>query len=193
MATAGDESDDRGRGALRDGPVTAVFSWRAAPGREDLFADWAQGADAAAARFPGHLGATVIHEDGSRDFHLIHQFAHQSDLQRWLDSEERARWVARVAALADARTAVQQRTGLETWFHVPSHPAAMMRPPPRWKMWLVSLLAIYPLVLAFQAFLSPRIVSWPLPVRAALFPLVLLTLMTYAVMPVVTRALRRWL
>jgi antibiotic biosynthesis monooxygenase (ABM) superfamily enzyme len=29
--------------------------------------------------------------------------------------------------------------------------------------------------------------------RAALFPLVLLTFMTYAVMPVVTRLLHRWL
>ncbi|SFL24234.1 antibiotic biosynthesis monooxygenase [Geodermatophilus ruber] len=193
MAGAGDESAERGRGAVRDDPVTAVFSWRAAPGREEEFADWAQEAHAATARFRGHLGATVIHEDGSRDFHLIHQFAHQSDLQRWLDSEERARWVERGAALADARTAVQQRTGLETWFHVPSHPTAMMRPPPRWKMWLVSLLAIYPLVLAFQTFVVPRTESLPLPVRSALFPLVLLTLMTYVVMPVVTRGLRRWL
>jgi antibiotic biosynthesis monooxygenase (ABM) superfamily enzyme len=193
MARSGDQSTDRGRGDRRDDPVTAVFSWRARPGREEQFAEWAQDAHTATAQFPGHLSATVIHEDGSRDFHLIHQFAHQSDLQRWLDSAERRQWVARGAPLADARTAVQQRTGLETWFHVPSHPTAMMRPPPRWKMWLVSLLAIYPLVLAFQAFVSPQMASWPLPVRAALFPLVLLTLMTYAVMPVVTRALRRWL
>jgi antibiotic biosynthesis monooxygenase (ABM) superfamily enzyme len=47
--------------------------------------------------------------------------------------------------------------------------------------------------LAFQAFVVPRTSSWPLPLRAALFPLVLLTLRTYVVMPVVTRLLRRWL
>jgi antibiotic biosynthesis monooxygenase (ABM) superfamily enzyme len=35
--------------------------------------------------------------------------------------------------------------------------------------------------------------GWPLPLRAALFPLVLLTMMTYVVMPVVTRLLRRLL
>jgi antibiotic biosynthesis monooxygenase (ABM) superfamily enzyme len=190
MARAGDESADRGPDAPRDDPATAVFSWRAAKGREDQFGDWAHGVHATTSRFPGHLGATVLHEDGSRDFHLIHQFARQSDLQRWLDSSERAQWVAGAEPLADERTAVQQRTGLETWFHVPSHPT---RPPPRWKMWLVSLLAIYPLVLAFQAFLVPRTASWPLPVRSAMFPLVLLTLMTYVVMPVVTRVLRRWL
>ena len=33
----------------------------------------------------------------------------------------------------------------------------------------------------------------PLPLRALVFPLVLLTLMTFVVMLVVTRMLRRWL
>ena len=43
-----------------------------------------------------------------------------------------------------------------------------MKPPPRWKMWLVSLVAVYPLVLAFQALLVPRMVRLPLPLRALL-------------------------
>jgi antibiotic biosynthesis monooxygenase (ABM) superfamily enzyme len=60
-------------------------------------------------------------------------------------------------------------------------------------MWLVSLVAVYPLVLAFQASVVPRMARLPLPLRALLFPLVLLTLMTFVVMPMVTRLLRRWL
>jgi antibiotic biosynthesis monooxygenase (ABM) superfamily enzyme len=53
--------------------------------------------------------------------------------------------------------------------------------------------AVYPLVLGFQALVVPRMVGLPLPLKALMFPLVLLTLMTFAVMPVVTRLLRRWL
>jgi antibiotic biosynthesis monooxygenase (ABM) superfamily enzyme len=68
-----------------------------------------------------------------------------------------------------------------------------MKPPPRWKMWLVSIVAVYPLVLAFQALLVPRMAALPLPLRALAFPVVVLTLMTFAVMPMVTRLLRRWL
>jgi antibiotic biosynthesis monooxygenase (ABM) superfamily enzyme len=60
-------------------------------------------------------------------------------------------------------------------------------------MWLVSLVAVYPLVLAFQVLVVPRVARLPLPLRALMFPLVLLTLMTFVVMPVVTRVLRRWL
>jgi hypothetical protein len=53
--------------------------------------------------------------------------------------------------------------------------------------------AAYPLVLAFQALVVPRMAGLPLPLRALMFPLLLLTLMTFVVMPVVTRMLRRWL
>jgi antibiotic biosynthesis monooxygenase (ABM) superfamily enzyme len=60
-------------------------------------------------------------------------------------------------------------------------------------MWVTSVLAIYPLVLIFLAWVSPQINRWPLAVRAAVFPLVLLSLMTYLVMPTVTRLLRPWL
>jgi antibiotic biosynthesis monooxygenase (ABM) superfamily enzyme len=60
-------------------------------------------------------------------------------------------------------------------------------------MWLVSLLAIYPLVVIFQATIVPTIKPWPLLVRSAVLPLTLLTLMTFLVMPVVTRVVQPWL
>jgi hypothetical protein len=40
-----------------------------------------------------------------------------------------------------------------------------MKPPPRWKMWLVSMVAVYPLVLGFQALIVPRMVGLPLPLK----------------------------
>jgi uncharacterized protein len=60
-------------------------------------------------------------------------------------------------------------------------------------MWLVSLLAIYPLVVTFQATIVPTIKTWPLLVRSAVLPLTLLTFMTFVVMPVVTRVVQPWL
>jgi antibiotic biosynthesis monooxygenase (ABM) superfamily enzyme len=192
MTTVGGATSARAH-RLADEPVTVVFSWRAKPGREKEFAEWAKGLTSAAARFPGNLGATVIHERGSRDFHIIEQFVNREALQRWLDSDARASWHLKVSDIADARTAVQQRTGLETWFHVPGHAEETIKPPPRWKQWLVSLIAVYPLVLLFQAFVVPRLADWPIWAKAAMFPLIILTLMTYVVMPVVTRLLRGWL
>jgi len=98
-----------------------------------------------------------------------------------------------VGELIEADQGLQQLTGLETWFKLPGSKVPTMKPPPRWKMWLVSMVAVYPLVLAFQVLVVPRMAGLPLPVRALAFPVVLLTLMTFVVMPVVTRVLRRWL
>jgi antibiotic biosynthesis monooxygenase (ABM) superfamily enzyme len=176
-----------------DEPVTVLYSRRVKPGREADFEAWARGIVAAARQFPGHLGASVLDAPGSREYHILFSFADPRSLRAWQDSEERQRWLARVGELLEADRGLQQLTGLETWFKLPGANVPTMKPPPRWKMWLISLMAVYPLVLAFQALAVPRMVGLPLPLRALLFPLVLLTLMTFVVMPVVTRVLHRWL
>jgi uncharacterized protein len=170
-----------------------LYSRRVKPGHEADFEAWAHGITAAARHFPGHLGASVLRAPGSREYHILFSFADRKSLRAWLDSAERRRWLARVEALLEADRGLQQLTGLETWFKLPGSNVPTMKPPPRWKMWLVSLVAVYPLVLAFQVLVVPRVARLPLPLRALMFPLVLLTLMTFVVMPVVTRALRRWL
>ena len=184
-----------------DDPVTVLYSRRVKPGRESEVAfSWERskvngrrGIVAAARQFPGHLGASVLDAPGSREYHILFTFADRRSLRAWLDSDERRRWLVRVGELLEADRGLQQLTGLETWFKLPGSNVPTMTPPPRWKMWLVSLVAVYPLVLAFQVLVVPRMARLPLPLRALVFPLVLLTLMTFVVMPMVTRALRRWL
>jgi len=176
-----------------DDSVTVLYSRRVKPGREADFEAWARGIVAAARQFPGHLGASVLDAPGSREYHILFSFADRRSLRAWLESAERHRWLARGRDLLEADRGLQQLTGLETWFKLPGSNVPTMKPPPRWKMWLVSLVAVYPLVLAFQVLLVPRMTKLPLPLRALLFPLVLLTLMTFVVMPMVTRLLHRWL
>jgi antibiotic biosynthesis monooxygenase (ABM) superfamily enzyme len=176
-----------------DDPVTVLYSRRVKPGREADFEAWARGIVAAARQFPGHLGASVLDAPGSREYHILFTFADRRSLRAWLDSDERRRWLVRVGELLEADRGLQQLTGLETWFKLPGSNVPTMTPPPRWKMWLVSLVAVYPLVLAFQVLVVPRMARLPLPLRALVFPLVLLTLMTFVVMPMVTQTLRRWL
>jgi antibiotic biosynthesis monooxygenase (ABM) superfamily enzyme len=191
-----DGTDPRASAGTRpaaDDPVTVLYSRRVRPGREADFETWAHGIVAAARQFPGHLGASVLGAPGSREYHILFSFADRRSLRAWLESAERQRWLARLGDLLEADRGLQQLTGLETWFKLPGSNVPTMKPPPRWKMWLVSLVAVYPLVLAFQALLVPKMTQLPLALRALLFPLVLLSLMTFVVMPMVTRLLRRWL
>src|SRR5829696_1864082 len=181
------------RPAAEEPPVTVLYSRRVKPGREADFEAWAHGIVAASRQFPGHLSASVLDDPSDREYHVLFSFADRRSLRAWLDSDERRRWLARVGELLEADQGLQQLTGLETWFKLPGSNVPTMKPPPRWKMWLVSIIAVYPLVLAFQALVVPTMAGLPFPLRALMFPLVLLTLMTFVVMPVVTRVLRRWL
>ena len=61
------------------------------------------------------------------------------------------------------------------------------------ELWLVCVLAIYPMALADLAWVSPRLMELPLSARAAVLSVGLLTLMTYVVMPTLTCPLRPWL
>jgi uncharacterized protein len=172
-------------------PATAVFTRRVLPGHEAAYEQLAREAAAAATRYPGHLAATVLHEDGTVDYTVLYSFSDRAALDAWLDSPSRRRFAAQVEPFSVARYESPRITGLETWFMLPH--VETIKPPPRWKMWLVSLLALYPLVVIFQQWLAPIFKNWPLPARAAAFPLILLTLMTYLVMPAATRLVAAWL
>jgi antibiotic biosynthesis monooxygenase (ABM) superfamily enzyme len=177
--------------ARHDEPATAVFVRQVKAGREAEYQKLAQEMVEASQAFPGQLGATMLHEADSPNYTLVYSFTDRPALEAWLNSPERQRLLARADGLAESHHQLPPLTGLETWFMLPHQPT--IKPPPRWKMWLVSLLAIYPLVVAFQASLVPKIKTWPLLVRSAIFPLILLTLMTFVVMPVVTRVVQPWL
>jgi antibiotic biosynthesis monooxygenase (ABM) superfamily enzyme len=51
-------------------------------------------------------------------------------------------------------------------------------------------MSAYPLMVLLSAFVLPRFEGWPLLMRTAVLPIVLLSLMTYVVMPQLTRLLR---
>lgn len=188
IASFADDVHDRA--AIRE-PATAVYARRVKPGREAEYETLAHEMVEASKEFAGHLAATMLHEDGACTYTLLYSFTNRPSLQAWLDSPERRRLLGQADRLSEEHARVPALTGLETWFTLPNR--ATIKPPPRWKMWLVSLIAIYPLVVAFQASIVPTIKTWPLLARSAVLPLTLLTLMTFVVMPVVTRVVQPWL
>jgi antibiotic biosynthesis monooxygenase (ABM) superfamily enzyme len=82
-------------------------------------------------------------------------------------------------------------TGLESWFTLPGQPGLV--PPPPYKMALVTWLTIFPLITAIVAVTGPMLKGLPLAVRLAITTAIAVPLMTWVVMPRVTRLLRRWL
>jgi uncharacterized protein len=172
------------------GVVTLVVSRDVQPGRERDYEEWEHRIIHAAVPF-GSLGAAVIAPEGPTGARriVVQRFPDEEALKRWEESEERKALLREVEQFSVAHD--QQATGLETWFALPDERAIV--PPPRWKMLLTTLLGAYPLVVVLSAFVLPRVEGWPLLARAALLPVVVLSLMTYVVMPQLSRLLRRWL
>jgi len=171
--------------------VTVVFTWDVAEGREAEFEQWAHGIETTAAASPGQRGVTWLRpEDGSRRYHAVVGFADAASLRQWMASPGRAEWQERVQGLARSVEPQVATTGLETWFDVPH---LGVRPPARWKMSLTTILGVYPFALLYDGLFAEYFRGWPLPARTAVFPLFLAPLLTYAVMPGLSRLLRKWL
>lgn len=171
-------------------PVTVTVARRVAVGREPEFERWYDGIIAAASRFPGFLGSGVLRpHTAEQDWHVVYRFADPESLSRWESSAERGEWLRRADDLVE-ETGVERVSGLETWFALPGRTAPA---PPRWKMFLVTLSAIIPLVLLMNLTVLPLLAGWPLVVRTLVFSGSLTGLMTWAVMPRITRLFRRFL
>ena len=112
-------------------------------------------------------------------------------MHEWLASDDRHALMHELDDISEAHDKVEPLTGLETWFLLPNR--STMKPPPRWKMWLLAFVAVYPAVVLFQWLIAPQLEDWPLLLRSAFFPLVLLSLMTFVLMPYATRIAKRWL
>jgi uncharacterized protein len=167
---------------------------RVEPGREAQFEDWYEGIISCATSFPGFLGSGILRPKEASggdagDWHVVYRFSDAASLHRWEASDERAHWLRRADDFIE-ETGVSRVSGLETWFAMPGRTAPA---PPKWKMFVVTLIAIVPLVVLMNILVLPLLTGWWLIARALVFSGTLTVLMTWVVMPRVTRLFRRFL
>jgi uncharacterized protein len=172
-------------------PVTIVVSRDIVPGHEAEYQAWMRRMIELARRFPGNLGATVLLPDapGSGRRIVIHRWADEPSMHAWEVSEERNHLLREAEEFSMYHA--QRATGLETWFAL--RDLGVVRPPPRWKMYLVTLVAGYVVGLLLALTLVPRLSDAPFLIRQAAISVAFTTLLTFVVLPRLTRVLRRWL
>jgi antibiotic biosynthesis monooxygenase (ABM) superfamily enzyme len=157
----------------------------------DSFETWLRGINDAAAAFPGHGGVEVVRPAaGNQDWVVIFRFDTADHLAGWETSTECRTWLAEAEPLTLSHS-IERVTGLEYWFSLPRD--AAHRPPPPWKMALVTLVGLYPLVHWAAPAINRRLEMLPGPVATGVTVAILVAAMTWVVMPVLVRALRPWL
>lgn len=189
-----------------DSSVTWVVSHHVRMDRADRFEVWLRGISDEVSRFPGWRGATVLRPPSlkgpSSDYVLVARFDSAEDLRRWENSAERAHWLHLLEPLVTGLPTTRSASGLETWFQLAGETVVV--PPPKWKMAILVLVAIFPLVvvvtLGLGAFAGgrpyvglPVTFGAPYVVRTLLTSVILVILMTWVVMPGLSHLARRWL
>lgn len=134
-------------------PVTVMVARRVLPGREAEFEAWAADLTVAGSTFAGFLGAGLLRpgHDGA-PWHVVYRFDTAEHLAEWERSAARARLLTAADQLMRT-TDVHRVTGLETWFELPGRSTA----PPRWKMFTVTVSAIYLLQLVVNPAVAPTL------------------------------------
>ncbi|HET6665233.1 MAG TPA: antibiotic biosynthesis monooxygenase [Acidimicrobiales bacterium] len=175
------------------GPVTTTVTRRVKPGHEPFYDQFLAGINAAASRFPGHLGVEVFRPQTATagEYRIVYRFDTGEHLRAWLDSDERAAWLERAEPHVMGPMRSRFVTGLETWFTVPDRPG--IPPPPPYKMALLTWLTIFPLITLVVIALDPLLEKLALVPRLAVTTAVTVPIMTWLVMPRITRLLRGWL
>lgn len=137
---------------LKPAPVSAVISTRVKPGKETEYLAWERRIAAAQSRARGLQGYRFEPPvpGVQDDFVAILRFDSEANLQAWLDSPERHQLLAEATPLTEEFHARMARTGFEQWFRE----EAGGEPLPVWKMDMLVLLMLYPIVFLFGVFVA---------------------------------------
>ena len=176
----------------REKSVTVVISRRVFPGHERDYDEWVRKLVAAATEAPGNTGATLlIPEPGKHGlYHAVLRFKDRDSVHLWEDSYIRQK-LSHEADAFSVRSR-QEATGLETWFAIPECPE--LAPPPHWKMFLITTLAVYAMSVLFVKVVELLKLGWGFYIENILTSALVVGSLTWAVMPWFSRhVFRKWL
>ncbi len=159
---------------------------------------WLRAGMELAERFDGFLGSGWVRPaPGSTEWHMLYRFADADSLAAWDSSDQRRWWLSSAEGFVEEARS-EKRTGIEGWFDEPSSvDVSDLRtpppPPPRWKQMISIFIVFLPLSIIGNEIGSIYASSWPLPLRVLATVCVMTPIMTYVLLPWITRVLSGWL
>jgi len=178
-------------------PVTLVITRRVKAGRAADYEAWLEAFQYEARSLPGYLGVTTQRPVAGAplDYVSVLRFESLDALQAFERSELRHRHLAKVVDFVDGDAAWRQMSGLEFWFTPP--PGTVVPQPSRPRMALVMIVVVFGLVLGLGTVVNAAFAQLPFATPYPLRLLVTITievlLMTYWLMPLITRRLAVWI
>lgn len=130
---------------------------------------------------------TLLPGGHERDIGILRTFADEAERDAFYNSQLFKEWEEYASTVTEPSPEYRQLNGLEAWFRAPG------APPPRWKMAIATLLGVYPTSLFLAWSIGSFIQPLPLVIRSLVMAAAMVAILTWIVMPNVTRILKHWL
>jgi uncharacterized protein len=176
--------------------ATVVITHRVREDKHAEYENWLNQITPLSQKSPGYLDWHIIRPIAgiTHTYTVIIRFDTNAHLKQWISSETRAQLIAQAQPLFVTGDDFFVSSGLDFWF---TPTGAKAKVPIRWKQYLVTWSAIYPLAVGVPMVVLPLLRSLSLPNNLFLNTLAItgtvVFLMVYLVMPHYTKLLQRWL
>ena len=173
-------------------PVTLVLSQRIEPRDREEFIALHDDAVDRLRHFEGFLGSELLPpvEGVQEDLVIVASFASRSDLDRWLESGSRREWLAMIDRLVDGERTLNVVGGFGGWFPAQS---SQSQGPKRWKQAIAVFIALFPTVLVITLVRGAIAPNMNVVLAVFVGNVLGILMLTYVLMPPLTRLLGGWL
>jgi len=128
---------------------------------------------------------TALPGGGNNEIGILRTFANDAERDAFYNSQLFKDWDAYANTVTEPGI-YRNLTGLEAWFRSPGQP-------PRYKMALATLCGVFPTALLLSYTVAPLIANWHVLLQQLTFAVCMVSLLTWVVMPFVTKVLKGWL
>jgi uncharacterized protein len=174
-------------------PATLVIRRRIKSGSEAAYEAWlTRFSEFGLGEIPGYLGADFLRPASSgAEYRIVLRFDDLANLEAFETSDLKRRMLAEAAPLFAAEAVKVRVTGLELWFDPP--PGTVAAQPSPHRMVVVLLPVVCVLAYVTDVLVGPFAMSWPTPLRILVFATLQVGLMTYLIMPRLSRLLAHFI
>jgi len=173
--------------------ITTVVSRRITKTKELLFEKLSNDLTSKASEFDGYLGAIMLRPTSNADpeYRIVYKFKSQIYLDNWMKSDIRKEIIRKIDPLLEEPAVITKTSGILTWITLPGRTNVLQ--PKKYKITIVSWLALYPLITLIFFLFGDILADIPLLLRTFLVTAIAMVLMSYVLMPQFTKWFSFWL